>query len=667
MEINKEVAPREEEEKVRMTEGEEDPMEVEEVVHRAEWEEACRAQWEAHWAKEEEARRAKEEAEKRFVEKDYNGACTYALKAQMLCPSLEGIKEMKATFDVYAASETKFKGETDFYAIFGLKPSAVMAKLIRQFTEMYGLLNPYCNKTVGADGAFNLLSEAWNILSDLSERTSYDIRRNTRGDSFWTKCTTCNVQYEYLLKYVNKKLSCKNCRGVFMAINKGIGPPDGSYPFLDCQHFSAPENCYANQRGTITNIPTTNGVDVSKYKRKSYSGSSVEAVDTNITIPLEAHPIGNGNKSTRSLHEPSKLGKPSSRKSLDDTGVETPSNNLSDMGPSMSNFDSEKLLINRAVSELRKKLPEIRKADAEVAALKKNLANLPQKEAAAGKSVGEVVVSNKPSTAAISGTVGLQSMVRRRASMRMKVPISDFHNFDNDRSEQCFKAKQIWAIYDEEDTMPRLYCLIDQVISVSPFKVAISYMNSKIDAEFGSVNWIESGFTKSCGNFRTSNIDVVEEVNIFSHVLRREKTTRGGCLRIYPRSGDIWAIYKNWSSEWNRETPSEVRHQYEMVEIMMDYDEEDGVCMSPLVKVDGYRTVYGRNPDKGSICWVLKKEMLRFSHRVPCWRIRGGERTDDLPECCWDLDPAATHDGLILQQQEEEEVEAEAEKLKVIS
>ncbi|XP_047323698.1 uncharacterized protein LOC124927309 [Impatiens glandulifera] len=396
----------------------------------------------------------REEAEKRFVEKDYNGASSYALRAQILCPSLEGIREMKATFDVYAASETKFKGETDFYAIFGLKPYVVMARLIRQFTEMYRLLNPYCNKTVGADG----------------------------------------------------------------------------------------------------DIPTTNGVVVSKSKRKSYSGSSVEVVDTDITIPLEEHPIGNGNKNTRSLHEPSKLGKPSRRKSLDDTC----------------------LLINRALSELRKKLPEIRKADAEVAALKKNLANLPQKEAAAaGKSVGEVVVSNKPSWTSISGEEeGINA------------------------AEQCFKAKQILALYDEKDAMPRL-----------------------------------------------------------------EKIKRGGCLRIYPRGGDIWAIYKNWSSEWNRETPFEVRHQYEMVEVMMDYDEEDGVCMSPLVKVDGYRTVYGRNPDKGSISWVLKKEKLRFSHRVPSWRIRGGERTDDLPECCWDLDPAATQDGLILQQQQEQE-EAEAGKHK---
>ncbi|XP_047324026.1 uncharacterized protein LOC124927590 [Impatiens glandulifera] len=109
-------------------------------------------------------------------------------------------------------------------------------------------------------------------------------------------------------------------------------------------------------------------------------------------------------------------------------------------------------------------------------------------------------------------------------------------------------------------------------------------MNSKTDAEFGSVNWIESGITKSCGNFRTTNIDVVEEVDIFSHVLCREKIKRGGCLRIYPRGGDIWAIYKNWSSEWNRETPSEVRHQYEMVDVMMDFDEEDGVHESTEVE-----------------------------------------------------------------------------------
>jgi hypothetical protein len=118
-------------------------------------------------------------------------------------------------------------------------------------------------------------------------------------------------------------------------------------------------------------------------------------------------------------------------------------------------------------------------------------------------------------------------------------------------TEECFKPKQIWALYDEEDGMPRLYCLIREVISVNPFKIHISYLNSKTDSEFGSVNWLESGFTKSCGNFRAWTSDIVDQVNIFSHVLSREKAGRGGCVRIYPRSGDIWDVYRNWSPDWN--------------------------------------------------------------------------------------------------------------------
>ena len=30
----------------------------------------------------------------------------------------------------------------------------------------------------------------------------------------------------------------------------------------------------------------------------------------------------------------------------------------------------------------------------------------------------------------------------------ISVPDPDFHDFDMDRSEEVFKAKQIWAIYD---------------------------------------------------------------------------------------------------------------------------------------------------------------------------------------------------------------------------
>lgn len=193
--------------------------------------------------------------------------------------------------------------------------------------------------------------------------------------------------------------------------------------------------------------------------------------------------------------------------------------------------------------------------------------------------------------------------------------------------------------------MPRLYCLIREVISVNPFKIHISYLNSKTDTEFGFVNWVDSGFTKSCGNFRAVNSEIVDQVNVFSHHMSREKVGRGGSIRIYPKSGDIWAVYRNWTRDWDRTTPDEVRHQYEMVEVLDDYSEELGVCVTPLVKVDEFKTVYQRNKNKDAIRWIPRREMLRFSHQVP-YKVLKGEGIN-LPEGCWDLDPAATPDELL--------------------
>ncbi|KAL8264470.1 hypothetical protein R6Q59_022600 [Mikania micrantha] len=190
----------------------------------------------------EEALRAKENAEKLFLVKDFVGAKQFALRAQTLCPQLEGISQMVATFEIYATTTTNVSREVDFYSVLGLDPSADKSILKKRYKKMAVLLHPDKNKTVGADEAFKLVSEAWAVLSDNVKRSAYDAKRNkhlsaagyntsgvsgsdtSRLDTFWTVCTSCRVQYEYLRKYVNKRLSCKNCRGVFVAVETGAAP-----------------------------------------------------------------------------------------------------------------------------------------------------------------------------------------------------------------------------------------------------------------------------------------------------------------------------------------------------------------------------------------------------------------------------------------------------------
>uniref|UniRef100_A0A0V0H295 Putative ovule protein n=1 Tax=Solanum chacoense TaxID=4108 RepID=A0A0V0H295_SOLCH len=82
-----------------------------------------------------------------------------------------------------------------------------------------------------------------------------------------------------------------------------------------------------------------------------------------------------------------------------------------------------------------------------------------------------------------------------------------------------------------------------------------------------------------------------------------------------------------------------------MVEVLGDYSEDFGVCIAPLVKLDGFKTVYRRNTNQDAIRKIPKREMLRFSHQVPSCLLK--RETMNLPEGCWELDPAATPDDLL--------------------
>ncbi|KAK9676636.1 hypothetical protein RND81_11G090200 [Saponaria officinalis] len=611
-------------------------------------------------SKKEEALIAKHHAEKRFADKDFAGAKNFALKAQMLFPELEGISQMVTTFGVYVASESRVNGEIDFYSVLGLKPSADRAMVKKQFKKLATLLHPDKNKTVGADGAFRLVTEAWAQLSDKVKKASYDLKRNMHfasfpdncGDyfippTFWTVCTSCQVQYEYLRKYVNKRLSCKNCRGTFMAVELATAPVDSAYTVSQSQWSFAPENghnshAYGNFPGSTVTV-LGNGIST----RHSGHGSEYVSNGSFRWSPSSGGSVGTFGQSNGYKNKPGRkprgdITRPYKQRKVHVGGSAVNGNASDENGCRVPNFsiingstvsqqipppvDIRTLLIEKARTSILKKLAEIKLGSME-------------KTRKSQSEAGKFEEIRKKSNLGFS-----HLEFEKLGPVTLTVPDSDFHDFDKDRTEECFQPKQIWALYDEEDGMPRIYCLIRQILSTNPFKIHISYLGSKTDTEFGAVNWIDSGFTKSCGHFRAMNSEIVQEVNVFSHPLTREKAGRGGCVRIFPRTGDIWAVYRNWSPDWNRLTPYNLRHQYEMVEILNDYDEDYGVYVTPLVKVEGYKTVYRRKTGNDVLQWVPRREMFRFSHPVPSWLIKDA---GDLHEECWDLDPAATPDDLL--------------------
>ncbi|KAL8050786.1 hypothetical protein ABFX02_06G102800 [Erythranthe guttata] len=235
----------------------------------------------------------------------------------------------------------------------------------------------------------------------------------------------------------------------------------------------------------------------------------------------------------------------------------------------------------------------------------------------------------------------------------MNVPDSDFHDFDKDRSETSFGDNEVWAAYDDDDGMPRFYALINKVISRKPFKLRISWLNSKTNSEFSNIDWAGSGFCKTSGEFRVGKYEICKSINAFSQRVRWSRGPRGSVL-VLPKKDDVWAVYRNWSADWNERTADDVIHMYDMVVVLEDYSEENGVSVAPLMKVVGFRTVFRPNLDTEAVKKIAKEEMFRFSHMVPSHLLTSQEARN-VPEGCLELDPAATPMELLQMKSEKSE------------
>ncbi|KAL6616632.1 hypothetical protein ACP70R_038902 [Stipagrostis hirtigluma subsp. patula] len=226
----------------------------------------------------------------------------------------------------------------------------------------------------------------------------------------------------------------------------------------------------------------------------------------------------------------------------------------------------------------------------------------------------------------------------------MPVPDADFNNF-GDHSESSFQSGQVWAVYDEEDGMPRYYALIRKVYSTDPFKVRLAYLKANDCNEFGASNWISCGFSKTCGEFRVDVSKDFDQLNIFSHKVTCEKSP-GGIIKIFPRKGDIWALYLNWSPGWNEFTADDTMYNYELVEVLDSYSPTKGISVLPIVKVPGFVSVFKPLHDLTKTRRIPKEEMMRFSHQVP-FHVLTGKEAHNSPEGCYELDPGSTPKELL--------------------
>ncbi|CAE6232660.1 unnamed protein product [Arabidopsis arenosa] len=238
--------------------------------------------------------------------------------------------------------------------------------------------------------------------------------------------------------------------------------------------------------------------------------------------------------------------------------------------------------------------------------------------------------------------------------MAMSVPDADFYNFDKDRVEASFGENQVWAAYDDYG-MPRWYALVHKVVSQEPFKTCISWLDGKKNGYVGSMKkWIDSGYYKTSGCFSIEKRSSNDSLNSFSHRVQWTICEKG-LVHIYPRKGNVWALYENWSPSWDISTSVEEMNKYEMVEVLQDFSEEGGVTVVPLVQVPGFITVFRRLPKQRTF---PRNELFRFSHQVPSHFLTSQDGEND-PEGCLELDPAALPQELLKIVTKEEMKESE--------
>ncbi|KAE8670451.1 LRR receptor-like serine/threonine-protein kinase GSO1-like [Hibiscus syriacus] len=236
--------------------------------------------------------RAKELAEKKLAEMGVVGAKRFALKAQNLYPELDGLPQLLATLDVYISAYKKINGEVNWYRVLAVQPFADEDTIRKHYRKMALVLHPDKNKSVGADGAFKILSQAWNFLSDKAKIIAYNQKRNLRGsytnvshgkssssattspngfhkfpdenisntsgwngatystpapstmrnDTFWTTCNSCKMHFEYSRVYINVNLPCINCHTHFFVVETPAPAINTSSKYTPFSDFMQQQN-----------------------------------------------------------------------------------------------------------------------------------------------------------------------------------------------------------------------------------------------------------------------------------------------------------------------------------------------------------------------------------------------------------------------------------------
>ncbi|MBA0654068.1 hypothetical protein Goklo_021144, partial [Gossypium klotzschianum] len=248
----------------------------------------------------------------------------------------------------------------------------------------------------------------------------------------------------------------------------------------------------------------------------------------------------------------------------------------------------------------------------------------------------ETVKKNHKVSAANSGS---ESGAENPSPEVIEYPDPQFSDFESQRAESGFAVNQVWAMYDPLDGMPRFYARIKKVFNPG-FNLRITWLEADPDEE-NEQNWVDLDLPVSCGYYRNGFTETCVDRLVFSHRIDPIKKF-SKCFFVYPKKGETWALFKDWDIKWALNPENRKRsYEYDIVEVVTDFDDVIGVKVAHLGKVKGFISIFRQTARYGVISfYVSSQELYRFSHQVPSFRMSGNER-EDVPVGSIELDPAA--------------------------
>ncbi|CAK8530959.1 unnamed protein product [Lathyrus sativus] len=222
-----------------------------------------------------------------------------------------------------------------------------------------------------------------------------------------------------------------------------------------------------------------------------------------------------------------------------------------------------------------------------------------------------------------------------------EVPDPSFYQFDGERSHEKFEAGQIWAFYSDEDELPKYYGQIKGVRRIGPkIELEVFYLTDcRLPKKV--IRWDDKDMIISCGRFKikpSAKLCTYNNTNSVSHLVHASSVGNNKEYEIFPRKGEIWALYRDWTTKIKR---SDLKNwEYDIVEVIEDGDTWTDVLF--LEKVSGYSSVFkGKLNGGGSTktMTISMNELLKFSHKIPAFKLT--EEHGNNLKGFWELDPGA--------------------------